>query len=178
VAAVAAPARRVGSGGALTPGAPFSRLLLDAGGGRFNLEVAQAGHYLVFEGCGEEPLHILVDGETVRPSWQADYHSAHEHAGGVSSVGIQQAGDLDGKRLNDWISALLRTRGADLYRIKGVLSVKGSAKRLVFQGIHMLFDARFDREWGTGPRINTLVFIGKNLDRTALTEGFRACLSA
>jgi G3E family GTPase len=62
--------------------------------------------------------------------------------------------------------------------MKGVLSVKGASKRLVFQGIHMLFDAKFDREWGADPRINTLVFIGKNLDRAALTGAFKACLSA
>jgi G3E family GTPase len=58
-----------------------------------------------------------------------------------------------------------------------VLNVKGTPKRLVFQGVHMLFDAKFDREWGDEEkRTNTLVFIGKDLDRTALTEGFRACL--
>jgi len=170
-------ARPVGSGGRITPGAPPSRLLLDGGSGRFRLDVAQAGHLLVFEGCGEEPLHIQVGGDAVRPSWQADYHAAHEHNGSVSSVGIQQPGDLDGKRLNDWIGGLLRTKGGDIYRMKGVLSVKGAAKRLVFQGIHMLFDAKFDRDWGPGPRMNTLVFIGKNLDRSALTEAFRACLS-
>jgi G3E family GTPase len=31
--------------------------------------------------------------------------------------------------------------------MKGVLAVKGTNKRLVFQGVHMLFDAKFDREW-------------------------------
>jgi G3E family GTPase len=41
----------------------------------------------------------------------------------------------------------------------------------------MLFDAKFDRPWGPDPRINTLVFIGKNLDRTELTEAFRRCLA-
>jgi len=96
----------------------------------------------------------------------------------VTSVGIQQAGELDPKRLNDWISGLLRAKGGDIYRMKGVLCVKGSGKRLVFQGIHMLFDAKFDREWGQEPRVNTLVFIGKNLNRAELNEAFRSCLSA
>ncbi|HXQ81868.1 MAG TPA: GTP-binding protein [Opitutaceae bacterium] len=177
-AVFAEPERRVENGGRITPGAPLNRLLLDGGDGRFRLEVAESGHHIVFEGCGEEPLHIQVGDDTVRPSWQADYHAAHEHSTSVSSVGIQQAGELDGKRLNDWISALLRTQGRDIYRMKGVLSVKGSTKRLVFQGIHMLFDAKFDRDWGPGPRINTLVFIGKNLNRSALTEAFKACLAA
>jgi G3E family GTPase len=40
----------------------------------------------------------------------------------------------------------------------------------------MLFDAKFDRPWGADPRTNTLVFIGKNLDRAGLTEAFKACL--
>jgi len=170
--------KRVANGGRITPGAPISRLLLDGGNGRFRIEVAEFGYHLVFEGCGEEALHIQVGGDMVRPSWQADFHAAHEHSGSVSSVGIQQAGELDGKRLNDWISALLRTQGGDIYRMKGVLSVKGATKRLVFQGIHMLFDAKFDRDWGPGPRINTLVFVGRNLNRTALTEAFKACLAA
>jgi G3E family GTPase len=60
--------------------------------------------------------------------------------------------------------------------MKGVLSIKGSDKRLVFQGVHMLFDAKFDRPWGKDPRTNTLVFIGKSLDRAALNEGFKSCL--
>ena len=43
--------------------------------------------------------------------------------------------------------------------------------------MHLLFDAKFDREWAKDePRQNTLVFIGKNLDRPALTEAFKACL--
>jgi G3E family GTPase len=42
----------------------------------------------------------------------------------------------------------------------------------------MLFDAKFDREWGSEPRVNTLVFIGKNLNRSELTAAFKACLAA
>ncbi len=170
--------KRVNEGEQIIPGAPLNRLLLKEGSGTFKLHVDKPGLFLVFEGCGEEPLHIQVAGDTVKPSWQADYHLEHEHNEGVSSVGIQQAGELDGKRLNEWISGLLRTQGNDIYRMKGVLNVRGSTKRLVFQGIHMLFDAKFDREWGSDTRINTLVFIGKNLDRASLTEAFNGCLSA
>lgn len=168
---------RVKAGDPVTPGATLQRLLLNKGHGHYPLNVTTAGTYLVFEGCGEDPLHIHVDGETVKPVWQQDFHHQHSHEDDVSSVGISIPGELDGKRLNDWISGLLRTKGADIFRMKGVLSVKGSANRLVFQGVHMLFDAKFDRPWGKDARTNTLVFIGKNLDRAALTEGFKACLS-
>lgn len=161
----------------VVPGATLYRLLLNEGNGRFQLKITQPGQYLVFESCGHDPLHIHVNGEISKPVWQQDFHAAHEHDEAVTSVGISQPGELDGKRLNDWISTLLRVKGGDIYRMKGVLAVKGSPKRLVFQGVHMLFDAKFDREWNGQPRQNTLVFIGKNLDRTELTEAFKACLA-
>jgi hypothetical protein len=40
----------------------------------------------------------------------------------------------------------------------------------------MLFDGQADKPWGDGPRANDLVFIGRNLDRAALNDGFRKCL--
>ena len=167
---------RVREGELIRPGGTLQRLLLKHGHGHYPLQIETPGHYLVFEGCGEDPLHIHVNGEVVKPVWQQDFQHSHSHEDDVGSVGIQTTGDVDGKRLNEWINGLLRTKGNDLYRMKGVLSVKGSNKRLVFQGVHMLFDAKFDREWNGDTRTNTLVFIGKDLDRTALTEGFKACL--
>jgi G3E family GTPase len=167
---------RVKAGDPVMPGAVLHRLLLDEGHGHYPLTIKTPGHYLVFEGCGEEPLHIQQGGENIRPVWQQDFEHTHSHEEDVTSVGISTTGELDGKRLNDWINELLKTKGNDLYRMKGVLSIKGSDKRLVFQGVHMLFDAKFDRPWGKDPRTNTLVFIGKSLDRAALNEGFKSCL--
>ena len=169
---------RLKDGDTVIPGATLHRLLLTEGNGKYALKLAAPGFYLVFESCGHDPLHIHVMAETAKPGWQRDYHAAHTHNDAVTSVGISTPGDLDGKKLNDWIGELLRVKGGDIYRMKGVLAVKGTNKRLVFQGVHMLFDAKFDREWKSGEaRSNTLVFIGKNLDRAALTEAFKACLA-
>jgi G3E family GTPase len=168
---------RTNEGDTIAPGATLHRLLLKNGDGRYKLQIKEPGFYLVFESCGHDPLHIYVCCEAAKPGWQQDFHAAHEHSEAVTSVGISEPGDLDGKRLNDWIGTLLRDKGGDIYRMKGVLAVKGSAKRLVFQGVHMLFDAKFDREWNGQPRTNTLVFIGKNLNRAELTEEFKACLA-
>ena len=169
---------RLKDGDTVIPGATLHRLLLTEGNGKYALKLAAPGFYLVFESCGHDPLHIHVMAETAKPGWQRDYHAAHTHNDAVTSVGISTPGDLDGKKLNDWIGELLRVKGGDIYRMKGVLAVKGTNKRLVFQGVHMLFDAKFDREWKSGEaRSNTLVFIGKNLDRAALMEAFKACLA-
>jgi Ni2+-binding GTPase involved in maturation of urease and hydrogenase len=158
-------------------GATLNRLELKDGNGKFKLEIPKPGLYVVFEQCSEVALHIQINLQTIKPEWQHDYHPTHTHNEEVTSVGIHEAGELDGKKLNTWISDLLRIKGNDIYRMKGVISVKGSTKRLVFQGVHMLFDAKFDREWGNDARMNTLVFIGKKLDRSSLNASFKACLA-
>jgi G3E family GTPase len=169
---------KVADGEPVTPNGTLQRLLLQDGCGHFPLTLAAPGHVIVFEGCGEHPLHLEVGGENSRPVWQQDFLHRHTHDDDVTSVGLSPPGELDGKKLNAWMSELLRTKGNDLYRMKGVLNVKGSAKRLVFQGVHMLFDAKLDRDWQPGePRTNALVFIGKNLDRAALTAGLTSCLA-
>jgi G3E family GTPase len=169
--------KRISEAETLELGATLNRLELKEGNGKFKLDIKNPGFYLVFEQCSEVALHIKVCAENVRPAWQHDYHPAHTHNEAVTSIGIHQAGELDGKKLNAWISDLLKNKGNDIYRMKGVISVKGSTKRLVFQGVHMLFDAKFDREWGKDPRMNTLVFIGKSLDRASLNAAFKACLT-
>lgn len=100
----------------------------------------------------------------------------HEHDATVTSVGIRCEGAVDEARFNTWIAALVQERGADMFRTKGVLHVKGEDARFVFQGVHMLIDGSSGAPWGGAPRENELVFIGRGLDRAALNAGFRSCL--
>ncbi|NEQ44649.1 MAG: GTP-binding protein [Leptolyngbya sp. SIOISBB] len=102
---------------------------------------------------------------------------AHEHDETVGSIALVEAGELDGEKLNAWLSELLQTQGPDIFRMKGILNMAGEDQRFVFQGVHMLFDGRADRPWkSTETRKNELVFIGRNLNETQLREDFRACL--
>ncbi len=112
-----------------------------------------------------------------RHSLEVHEHHDHQHDESVTSVGLTIEGDLNLKKLEKWMGELLQSKGQDIFRMKGVLSIKGDAKRFVFQGVHMLFDGRFDRPWGTTPRSNKLIFIGRNLDRAALAAGFQKCLA-
>lgn len=81
--------------------------------------------------------------------------------------------------LEEWIDDLLETEGDDLLRYKGVVNVAGIDRKYVFQGVHKLFNGRFADNWAPGETRETrFVFIGKNLDREALTEGFLACRAA
>ena len=166
------------TGEAIAADGKLHRLKLHDEHGHFPVKIDQAGQYLVFTGH-DVPTHLHApDGQMLRYGWDKSFRHEHSHDEAVSSVGISVEGELDGKKLNEWIGELLRVKGGDIFRMKGVLVVRGTKKRLVFQGVHMLFDAKFDREWKDGEnRTNTLVFIGKNLDRAALTKGFKACLS-
>lgn len=111
------------------------------------------------------------------PVSQREYKLDHEHDDEVSSVGITLSGDLDSYKLNRWLGELLADKGVDIFRMKGVLSVRDEDRRFVFQGVHMLFDGRPDKPWGDEERRNSLIFIGRNLDWKELEEGFRACLA-
>jgi G3E family GTPase len=102
----------------------------------------------------------------------------HKHDNRVSSVGIDVAGEVIQQKLNQWISWLLREKGVDLFRSKGVLAVKGMKQKFVFQAIHMLFANSQEGEWKEGEeRRCKIVFIGKNLNREELSSGFMACLA-
>lgn len=119
-------------------------------------------------GCDKDHVH--------GPDCDHDHdHEDHHHDESVKSVGIQSLNEMDGQKLSAWISELLREKGADIFRMKGVLNVKGSPNRVVFQGVHMTFEANSDVPWGDQKRQNTLVFIGRNLDREALNVGFKSC---
>jgi G3E family GTPase len=102
---------------------------------------------------------------------------AHEHDESVKSFAIVESGEIDGQKLNNWLSQLLQTKGVDIFRMKGILNIAGANERFVFQGVHMLLDGKADRPWKEGEtRKNELVFIGRNLDEAQLKEDFRQCL--
>jgi len=124
----------------------------------------------------EETLSLGVQLEKKHVAAKQEEHHDHVHDESVTSVGITIPGDLDSKKLNKWMSELLQVKGGDIFRMKGVLSIKGDPNRFVFQGVHMLFDGKVDKPWGQTPRSNKLIFIGRNLNRDELTEGFKKCL--
>ncbi|MEM9563531.1 MAG: GTP-binding protein [Actinomycetota bacterium] len=106
-----------------------------------------------------------------------DPEAEHQHDLSVTSVGFEIEGDLDLERLNQWLSNLLMTKGTDIFRSKGILSVAGMDERYVFQGVHMLLDGQPQGTWPDGEsRRNRLVFIGRNLDRDELETSLRSCL--
>jgi len=106
-----------------------------------------------------------------------DDNAEHQHDDRVSSVGINVKGQVEQNKLNDWIGWLLKERGVDIFRTKGVLAVQGMPEKFVFQAVHMAFSGAPQKPWAEGEeRICKLTFIGKNLNREELESGFKSCL--
>jgi G3E family GTPase len=106
------------------------------------------------------------------------HHHHHKHLQGIETISIVEAGDVDGLRLSMWFRGLMAKSGANLMRMKGILSIWGDPDRFVFQGVQLEFEGRPDGRWQDGEdRVNRLVFIGKKLDRQLIEQGFRECLA-
>ena len=169
----ASEALPVHGGEALPPGRLCAMQL--TGGDEFRLALPEAGHWVIFleHAPGEFGLHAHGFTATAVAEFGSHHHEAE-----IGSIGIADERALDPAKVNDWLSYLLQSRGADILRMKGVLNIKGEARRYVFHGVHMIFDGRPERAWGDDPRINRLVFIGRNLDRQELEAGFESCVAS
>ena len=155
-------------------GAGHYAIDLSHAGADFALNIRTAGAYALF--FEHHPLEFGLHLAGQRPAAERKFAS-HHHEDDISSIGITDPRPLDPAKLNQWLEYLLKTRGQDIFRMKGVLNVKGEDRRHVFHGVHMMFDAQAERPWGNAPRVNHLVFIGRGLDRAEFEAGFESAVA-
>jgi G3E family GTPase len=111
----------------------------------FRLRLEAAGRLALFtqHHPDEFALRLLdAQGQTRSPVAEHAYNPGHSHDDTVSSVGIVEERPVNPYKLNLWLSDLLRDKGADIFRMKGVLHLADNLNRFVFQGVHMLFDGQ------------------------------------
>lgn len=114
----------------------------------------------------------------IEPHFLEEDH-AHEHDDEITSVSLQTDAALDSTKFNAWFGKLLREKGTDILRSKGILNISGESERYVIQGVHMLMEGDFMGLWPEGlSRQSRLVFIGRGLDGMELEEGFASCKAA
>ncbi|MBM4409230.1 MAG: GTP-binding protein [Chloroflexi bacterium] len=169
----------VRSGEGIAPGRGLHRLTLAPEPMRFTVMVDPGGVFGLYteHRPDEYGLRLVGPDGPVEPVDRLEYAPQHQHDREIGSVGINVPGEVDADRFQEWMRVLLREKGTDIFRSKGIVAVKGDPNRFVFQGVHMLFGGTADRPWGEGERHSSMVFIGRNLDREALVSGFTACLA-
>jgi len=100
-----------------------------------------------------------------------------QHSSGVSSLGFEREGEVVEERFEQFMSNVIRKWGANIYRAKGIINISGNPNKLVFHGVHELFDTNNQTPWGKDDKkTNKLVFIGKDLQKDILQKGFGYCL--
>jgi len=110
-------------------------------------------------------------------SAEPEFAEGHGHDC-ITSVSLTSRRPLDASRLTGWLNDLVAGNGRDILRGKGIFDLRDEERRLVFQSVHMLVEADFQRRWRPQePRYSKLVFIGRNLDKQALQSGLAACES-
>jgi G3E family GTPase len=155
-------------------GAAHFAIDISHAGADFALNVPHAGAYALFFEHHPAEFGLHLSGQ--RPAAERKFAS-HHHQDDISSIGISDPRPLDATKLNQWLDYLLKSRGQDIFRMKGVLNIKGESRRQVFHGVHMMFDAQSERPWGDARRENRLVFIGRGLDRAELEAGFESAVA-
>jgi G3E family GTPase len=105
-----------------------------------------------------------------------DHH--HAHTEDIETVAIEVPGELDGVKISQWFRELLAEFGERIMRMKGILNLRKDPDQFVFQGVHLLFEGRPGRAWAENEeRVNRLVFIGRNLNKDKITQGFMNCIT-
>jgi len=100
----------------------------------------------------------------------------------VGTVSLHFPGDTEMQRVEGFLGRLLwepeNYPGMVVLRVKGVLAIFGNNKQLMVQGVHDTYDTYETREWEQGAaRKNTLVIIGKNLEKEKLQINFTNALN-
>jgi len=66
-----------------------------------------------------------------------------------------------------------------MLRYKGVLHMKGTERKVIFQGVHQLMGSDLGPPGGPGEvRGSKMVFIGIDLPRDIFVQGLNQCLTA
>ncbi|UJX44927.1 GTP-binding protein [Xanthobacter sp. YC-JY1] len=136
----------------------------------------------------EHHHHHHEHGEACGPDCGHDHHDHdhdHHHHGlkavhdeEIQSVSFSTDKPLDPDKFFPWVQNIVQVEGPNILRSKGILSFKDDPDRFVFQGVHMILDGDHQRPWKDDEkRLSRIVFIGRQLKRDLLEEGFLACVA-
>ncbi|RZI76532.1 MAG: GTP-binding protein [Variovorax sp.] len=112
------------------------------------------------------------------PSHAHEGHGHHHHTDDdVKSFVYKADRAFDPARLEDFLGAIVNIYGPRMLRYKGVLHMKGTERKVIFQGVHQLMGSDLGPEWGADEaRQSRMVFIGIELPREILEQGLDQCL--
>ena len=121
------------------------------------------------EHCGHDHAH----GEACN---HHDHHHSH-HTDDIAAFVFKSERAFDPERLDQFLGSMVQVFGPQMLRYKGVLSMAGADRKVVFQGVHQIMGSDLGAKWAEGEtRGSKMVFIGKNLPKDVFISGLEQCL--
>jgi len=106
-----------------------------------------------------------------------DHPHHHAHDDDVKSFVFRSDRAFNAAKLEDFLSAIVQVYGPKMLRYKGVLFMKGSDRKVIFQGVHQLMGSDLGPKWVPGEkRQSKMVFIGIDLPKDVLLQGLEQAL--
>jgi G3E family GTPase len=106
-----------------------------------------------------------------------DHPHHHAHDDDVKSFVFRSKRAFNPAKLEDFLGAIVQVYGPKMLRYKGVLYMKGSDRKVIFQGVHQLMGSDLGPKWAPGEdKGSKMVFIGIDLPKEVLLQGMEQCL--
>lgn len=107
-----------------------------------------------------------------------DHPHHHHHDDDVKSFVFRSDKAFNPAKLEDFLGAIVQVYGPKMLRYKGVLNMKGSDRKVIFQGVHQLMGSDLGPKWAPGEKkTSKMVFIGLDLPRDVFLQGLEQCLT-
>lgn len=107
-----------------------------------------------------------------------DHPHHHAHDDDVKSFVFRSDRPFNPAKLEDFLGAIVQVYGPKMLRYKGVLHMKGTDKKVIFQGVHQMMGSDLGPKWAPGEQKNSkMVFIGIDLPKDIFLQGLEQCLA-
>ena len=155
--------------------------VLDLKGFNLNAKLDIDPHFLEqedhdHENCGHDHAHDHDHGSCGHDHSHDHHHRHAGHTDRIQSFVFRSDTPFDHQKLEDFLGGILEVFGEKMLRYKGVLYVKGTNRKVVFQGVHQMMGSDMAGPWGTEPKQTRMVFIGIDLPKDTLLAGLEGCL--
>ena len=157
---------------------PLSRVF-DLKGFNLNATLEIDPEFLTVQGHDHDHDHHHHghEGHDHGPGEACDHPHHHAHDDDVKSFAFKSERAFNPTKLEDFLGAIVQVYGPKMLRYKGVLFMKGSDKKVIFQGVHQMMGSDLGPKWAPGEKkMSKLVFIGIDLPREILLQGLEGCL--
>jgi G3E family GTPase len=166
---------------------PLSEVF-DLKGFNLNAKLDIDPDFLKEDGHDHDHDHDHVHGAHCdHPSHQHDHDHGHGHGGhaghhhhhddDVKSFVFRSEKAFDPAKLEDFLGAIVNIYGPRMLRYKGVLNMRGTERKVIFQGVHQLMGSDLGPLWRDDEvKTSKMVFIGIDLPKDILLQGLEQCL--